>query len=77
MDTKSTYQDLLFPDSFKPRINIPVLVSIRVSGDAQNVSAITIVGTGLKVHLENFQNSIAFHDIKLSKNDNGLSTTVH
>ena len=28
LDTKSTYQDLLSPDSFKPRKNIPVLVSI-------------------------------------------------
>jgi len=27
-DTKSTYQDLLSPDSLKPRKNIPVLVSI-------------------------------------------------
>ena len=28
LDTKSTYSDLLSPDSFKPRKNIPVLVSI-------------------------------------------------
>ena len=28
LDTKSTYKDLLSPDSFKPRKNIPVLVSI-------------------------------------------------
>ena len=27
LDTKSTYEDLLSPDSFKPRKNIPVLVS--------------------------------------------------
>ena len=39
--------------SFKPRKNITVFVNItdrktRVSGDAQNVCAITIVGTALK-----------------------------
>ena len=28
LDTKSTYWDLLSPDSFKSRKNIPVLVSI-------------------------------------------------
>ena len=28
LDTKSTYYDLLSPDNFKPRKNIPVLVSI-------------------------------------------------
>ena len=28
LDTKDTYKDLLFPDSFKPRKNIPVLASI-------------------------------------------------
>ena len=28
LDTKSTYLDRLSPDSFKPRKNIPVLVSI-------------------------------------------------
>ena len=28
LDTKSTYKDLLSPDSFKRRKNIPVLVSI-------------------------------------------------
>ena len=28
MDTKSTYYDLVSPDSFKPHKNIPVLVSI-------------------------------------------------
>ena len=28
LDTKSTYYDRLSPDSFKPRKNIPVLVSI-------------------------------------------------
>jgi len=27
LDTKSTYQDLLSPDSFKPCKNIPVLVN--------------------------------------------------
>ena len=52
------YQEYLlrstFSDTFKPRKNISVLVSIgdrksvRISGDAQNVCAITIVGTVLK-----------------------------
>ena len=46
------YTDLLSTDSFKPRKNISVFESItdtknRVSGDAQNVCAITIVGTAL------------------------------
>ena len=41
LDTKSTYYDLLSPDSFKPRKNIPVLVKeTRVSRDARNVCTI-------------------------------------
>ena len=52
-DTNGTYKDLLSTDSFKPRKNNTVFVSItdrktRVSRDAQNVCAITIVGTALK-----------------------------
>ena len=34
LDTKSAYQDLLSPDSFKPRKNIPVLVSIDVGNQS-------------------------------------------
>ena len=54
LDTKSTYEDLFYLHSVKPRKNIPALVSIGdrkaelVSGDAQNVCAITIVDTVLK-----------------------------
>ena len=55
LDTNGTYKDLLCTDTFKPRKNIAVFVSItdrkvasRVSRDAQNVCAVTIVGTALK-----------------------------
>ena len=53
LDTIGTYKDLLSKESFKPRKNITVFESIadrktRVSRDAQNVCAITIVGTALK-----------------------------
>ena len=48
-----TYKDLLSKDSLKLRKNITVFESItdrktQVSRDAQNVCAITIVGTALK-----------------------------
>ena len=50
LDTNGTYTDLLSKDSFKPRKNIIVFESItdrktRVSRDAHNVCAVTIVGT--------------------------------
>ena len=53
LDTNGTYKDLLSTDSFKQCKNITVFVSItdrksRVSQDAQNVCAITIVGTAPK-----------------------------
>ena len=53
LDTNNTYKDLLSTDSFEPPRNITVFESItnrktRVSPDAQNVYAITIVGTVLK-----------------------------
>ena len=53
LDTNDTYKDLLSTDSFKPRKNITVFESItdrktRVSRNAQDVCAITIVGTALK-----------------------------
>ena len=56
LDTNGTYKDLLYRDSFKQRKNITVFESITdtktwVSRDAQNVCAITIVGTSLKVFL--------------------------
>ena len=52
LDTIGTYKDLLSTDSFKPRKNITVFVSItdrktRVSRDAQNTCAMEIVGTAL------------------------------
>ena len=52
------YKDLLSKDTFKPRKNITVFESTtdrktRVSQDAQNVCAITIVGTAL----DTFQNT--------------------
>ena len=54
LDTDRTYKDLLSTDSFKPRKTITVFESItdrktRVSRDAQNVCAVTIVGTVLKI----------------------------
>jgi len=53
LDTSGTYKALRSTNSFKPRKNITVFESItdwktRASGDAQNVCAITIVGTSLK-----------------------------
>ena len=53
LDTNSTDKDLLSTDSFKPHKNITVFESItdrktRVSRDALNVCAVTIVGTALK-----------------------------
>ena len=58
--TNGTYKDLLSTDSFKPHKNITVFESItdrktRVSRDAQNVCAVTIVGTALNwdsIHLQ-------------------------
>ena len=54
MDTNGTYKDLLSTGSFKPRKNITEFESITdrktlVSRDAQNVCAITTVGTALKL----------------------------
>ena len=56
LDTNGTYKYLLSTDSFKPRKNITVFESItdrktRVSLDAQNKCAITLVGTALKIAL--------------------------
>ena len=52
-DTKSTCSVLLSLHNFKPRKNIPVLAGTtqetRVSRDAQNICAVTIVGTVLKL----------------------------
>ena len=48
------YKDLLSTDSFKPYKNITVFVSItnrktQVSRDAQNICAVTVVSTALKL----------------------------
>ena len=58
-DSNNPYQDLLFPRSYKPRRNIPVLAATAVkkpnflgpSRDAQNVCAVAKVGTILKCFL--------------------------
>ena len=82
LDTSGTYKDLLCTDSFKPCKNITVFESItdrktRVSRDAQNVCAITIVGTALKKGLVSCDNKAAISLNGLVSKETMVENTDH